>query len=1771
MRSKPTVSYSCLALVVAASTLYRRPFVRKIRTISGLKSLVLLTLLLASLRVACGGPVTAAQAKGAVTGWLRSDAVPLHTTMGPQVKKVDTFRDSTGMPLYYIAYTDPSGFVIVSADDLIEPIIGFAPAGQFDPSTNNPLGALVSSDLPGRLALVKAAAGTKTQSLFSAAKDKWAQLQTLGQKPPGTASGLASVSDPRVAPLTQTLWDQTTAGGNACYNYYTPPYAAGTANNYPCGCTATAMAQLMRFWQYPVNSVGTASFTITVDGVSQSRSLRGGNGAGGPYVWSNMALSPSTATERQAVGALCADAAVAAESTYTSAETGSNLLKARNAVRNTFGYTSAVFGWNSNLEIGSGLPNMINPGLDAGCVAILGITKTSGGHAVVCDGYGYNSSTLYHHLNLGWSGTATAWYNLPTIDTGTGNGTYNVIPQCLYNAWPSGTGEIISGRITDSGGSPISGASVSATRSAGGTYTATSDAKGIYALSRIPSASTYTISISKAGYAFSSRSTSTSSSSDYSATSGNVWGFDFTPIPATLTVTPASALASSGSVGGPFSPSSQVYTLGNSGSGTLAWTASKSSSWVSLSLASGSLGAGGSANVTVSVGSGANSLASGSYSDTVTFANTTTGLGNTSRAVSLTVNPTAFAVSGGGAYCSSGAGVSVSVSGSETGVNYYLKRGGTTTVTSTSGTGSAITFNNLTVAGTYTVVATNATVPSSWASMTGSAGVTVNTRPTAIASGGGTICSGGSASIQAALTGTGPWNVGWSDGVNQNGVVASPATRSASPSAATTYTVTSLTDANCTAQAEDRTGSAVVTVNSRPTSAVSGSATICNGGSPAIAAALTGAGPWNVGWSDGVNQNGVVASPATRTTSPSATTTYTVTSLTDANCTAQAGDRTGSAVVTVNSRPTSAASGSATICNGGSTAIAAALTGTGPWTVGWSDGVNQNGVVASPATRTVSPSATTTYTVTSLTDANCTAQAGDRTGSAVVTVNSRPTSAASGSATICNGGSTAIAAALTGTGPWTVGWSDGVNQNGVVASPATRTVSPSATTTYTVTSLTDANCTAQAGDRTGSAVVTIKTRPTSVVSASTAICNGGSTTISAALTGTGPWNVNWSDGINQNGVVASPATRSVSPSATTTYTVISLTDANCTAQAGDRTGSAVVTVNSRPTSVASGSATICNGGTATISATLTGTGPWNVNWSDGINQNGVVASPATRSVSPSATTTYTVISLTDANCTAQTGDRTGNAVVTVNSRPTSVVSGSTAICNGSSTVIAAALTGTGPWNVGWSDGINQNGVLASPATRTVSPLATTTYTVTSLADANCTAQAGDRTGSAVVTVISAPLAAFSASRTNGGVPLTVTFTNLSSGATSYLWDFGDGHTNTNVNPTYIYTASGSNTVSLTAISSCGTNMLALTNYIVVTNTPALLVVSPTNGILDTVVVGQSSTQAFQVVNAGGLPLTGSATTALPFSVVTGSPFTVPVGQTGVVQVAFSPTQTGTFTTNLLFTSNGGNATNALSGTAVTPGSIVVSPASTNFGVVLVGTNASAMFVVTNTGGGPVSNGMASVGAPFSIASGGSFGLSGFGSTNVVVRFTPAGDDTFSTNVIFISSGGNSTNLVSGVGQTPGQIAVAPTNWDFGWVAVSNTADRTFVVTNRGGAPVTSGAVGVSPPFSVVSGSSFTVAGFGTTNVVVRFAPTNVAVFSTNLVLSSANGGTVTNLVSGRGALMPVTSFTANRTSGLAPLTVMFTDTSIGTITNWTWAFGDGITNSLTTNVVLHSV
>jgi hypothetical protein len=115
--------------------------------------------------------------------------------------------------------------------------------------------------------------------------------------------------------------------------------------------------------------------------------------------------------------------------------------------------------------------------------------------------------------------------------------------------------------------------------------------------------------------------------------------------PGVLEVMNAGGLKSSGPEGGPFSPSSKVYRLQNTGGWPISWTASQTfilHPWVTLSATSGTLEPNTHpTNVTVSINSNANSLPQeGSpYKDTVSFTNETNGNGNTTRVVNLTVTP----------------------------------------------------------------------------------------------------------------------------------------------------------------------------------------------------------------------------------------------------------------------------------------------------------------------------------------------------------------------------------------------------------------------------------------------------------------------------------------------------------------------------------------------------------------------------------------------------------------------------------------------------------------------------------------------------------------------------------------------------------------------------------------------------------------------------------------------------------------------------------------------------------------------------------------------------------------------------------------------------------------------------------------------------------------------------------------------------------------------------------------------------------------------------
>jgi PKD repeat protein len=251
-----------------------------------------------------------------------------------------------------------------------------------------------------------------------------------------------------------------------------------------------------------------------------------------------------------------------------------------------------------------------------------------------------------------------------------------------------------------------------------------------------------------------------------------------------------------------------------------------------------------------------------------------------------------------------------------------------------------------------------------------------------------------------------------------------------------------------------------------------------------------------------------------------------------------------------------------------------------------------------------------------------------------------------------------------------------------------------------------------------------------------------------------------------------------------------------------------------------------------------------------------------------------------------------------------------------------------------------------------------------------------------------------------------------------------------------------------------------------------------------------------------------------------------------------------------------------------PPQLVIIPNNFAFGQVSLGQTNSLMFQMVNTGG-QLLNGTATTTAPFNISAGSPFNLNPGQTGQVSVTFAPTSGAAFSNAVIFLSNGGNSTNTVTGSGLTPAQLAVSPAVLAFGYTAVGNTAQASVLATNLSSAPLTNGVALVnSGPFTILSGTPFNLAGSGTTNIVVQFSPGSLGNFSNYLAITTGNGGTSTNALTGAAAVQPRASFIANPTSGAGPLTVSFTDNSTGTITNRFWDWGDGSsTNATVTNLV----
>ena len=444
--------------------------------------------------------------------------------------------------------------------------------------------------------------------------------------------------------------------------------------------------------------------------------------------------------------------------------------------------------------------------------------------------------------------------------------------------------------------------------------------------------------------------------------------------------------------------------------------------------------------------------------------------------------------------------------------------------------------------------------------------ITVNPLPTVVASNDTTICNGSSTTISASGTSSYSWDNGL--GAGQSHTV--------NPTTTTTYVVTG-TDANGCQNMDN----VIITVNPLPTVVASNDTTICNGSSATISA--SGASTYSWDNSLGVGQS--------HTVNPTTTTTYVVTG-TDANgC-----QNTDNVIITVNPLPTVVASNDTTICNGSSTTISAS----GARTYSWDNGLGAG------QSHTVNPTTTTTYIVTGMDANGC-----QNTDNVIITVNPLPTIVASNDTTICNGSSATISAS----GASSYSWDNGLGAG------QSHIVNPTITTTYVVTG-TDANgC-----QNTDNVIITVTncgTAPTASFSASdSTICMNeciSFTDLSSRIPTSWSW---YFFGSSTPTSSQQNPTNICYPTAGTFDVALVATNS---AGSDSIFMSNFITVNPLPTVVASNDTTICNGSSATISAS----GANMYSWS-----NTIVMGPS-QTVTPTSTTTYIVTGIDINGCQNQ--------------------------------------------------------------------------------------------------------------------------------------------------------------------------------------------------------------------------------------------------------------------------------------------------------------------------------------------------------------------------------------------------------------------------------------------------------------------------------------------------------------------------------------------------------
>ncbi|MFA6034624.1 MAG: C10 family peptidase [Myxococcota bacterium] len=343
---------------------------------------------IASAYPAHAAPVSGEDALAAARQWMAVSAPSAQPS--PRVVEGIFAEKQDGVNVLYVVNFEGGGFVLLSADDVAGPVLGYSPGSTFTHPIESPA---VRSWIGHYGAGIREA--VRTLPAWQPAADGWSQLVRAA---------------PVVPPLLKTTWHQ-----NQYYNHLCPLDAAGPDGRALAGCGAAAMAQVMRYHRSPCTGTGSHSYswdpygTISADFGATS------------YKWQNMPLAISDYNDDIAV--LLFHCGVSVDMEYSPTFSNSYMTNVSKALATYFSYKDTAktvkmsdyttADWTAMLkaDLGSGLP-VIYRGADS---------EDKGGHIFVCDGY---DSSDFFHFNWGWSGKYDGYFSLTALTPGEGDYSY---------------------------------------------------------------------------------------------------------------------------------------------------------------------------------------------------------------------------------------------------------------------------------------------------------------------------------------------------------------------------------------------------------------------------------------------------------------------------------------------------------------------------------------------------------------------------------------------------------------------------------------------------------------------------------------------------------------------------------------------------------------------------------------------------------------------------------------------------------------------------------------------------------------------------------------------------------------------------------------------------------------------------------------------------------------------------------------------------------------------------------------------------------------------------------------------------------------------------------------------------------------------------------------------------------------------------------------------------------------------------------------------------